>query len=360
MGEAVVADAEVAGAHADEGAVWRAGLRASRGSATSRRSRSSRGSRGRRRPRRGTGNGDESGRRSGSVSRRPGRRSGRSSGRRGSGGSATAASLKVGSAVGGRAGSSRVGVGRLEDLAELARVGDVEHALAGGAPAVDIGDEQLRERVEEAVVGRAARDGDGGAVHVHLAVADLVEPGPGEGGVAAGDVLGDGDVELADAVDARVVAALLCVLAPVGVLARHGEVALRLDGAAADDGVDGLPLGRVRRRGEVVSQRKLARATAVLGTACELDQLGLARSDGRRLDDVREALAGEWEAGAKGVDLHELGCSLEVVGRWRVHDEMAIDCAEERGDRRSGKGVHLGWLAGWLGPLNVYVVCVLC
>lgn len=107
------------------------------------------------------------------------------------------------------------GAGVLDVLAwvgehEISRFG----CSAASAWGADVGDEHGRER--GALVNREARglswgidaersdglsfsvaflgaagDGDGGAVHVHLAVADLVEPGPGEGVLARGNALGD-------------------------------------------------------------------------------------------------------------------------------------------------------------------------
>lgn len=56
----------------------------------------------------------------------------------------------------------------------------------------------------EALLG-AAGDGDGGAVHVHFAVADLVEPGPSEGVVAGGDHGGNGEAELVGTAAGRIV-----------------------------------------------------------------------------------------------------------------------------------------------------------
>lgn len=98
-------------------------------------------------------------------------------------------------------------------------------ALSRSATGADIGDEHVREGshgfgalgsgcsvdVASAVVGEAfktlgaAGDGDGGAVHVHFAVADLVEPGPGEGVFTRGNHGRDGEVVLFSAAASRVV-----------------------------------------------------------------------------------------------------------------------------------------------------------
>lgn len=144
-----------------------------------------------------------------------------------------------------------------------ARVGELDvSALGGGAAVVDVGDEHVGETGEVAALG--AVDGDGRAVHVHLAVADVVEPGPGEDGVAAGGVLGDGEV-------------------PGG-----------LEGAVAQVGLDDLPGGAA-----VVGQRGLAAAAAVGRRALDGEAVGLAGlplgdgSASRGAEVAEEPLAGE-------------------------------------------------------------------
>jgi hypothetical protein len=65
-----------------------------------------------------------------------------------------------------------------------------------GTLALDVGNSHVGECVEAGSVVRAAGDGDGGAVHVHLAVADFVEPGPCHGHLAVGKLLGNCEGEL--------------------------------------------------------------------------------------------------------------------------------------------------------------------
>ena len=113
------------------------------------------------------------------------------------------------------------------------------------AGAVDVGDEDLWEAVEGVCLGHGgeafrprgvAADGDLGAVHVHLAVADLVEPCPGEEGLTGWSIGGD------------------------------LELVLVIQRASTDHGVDdveGLAL--------VVGEGDLARATIVGSAALEFN-----------------------------------------------------------------------------------------
>lgn len=85
----------------------------------------------------------------------------------------------------------------------LTRLGEANvDALFGGA-AIDIGDKHgwvvgraLLDRLDTGVsLARTPLHVDGGTVHVHLAVADTIEPGPSEGVFAILDALRDGEVE---------------------------------------------------------------------------------------------------------------------------------------------------------------------
>ena len=52
---------------------------------------------------------------------------------------------------------------------------------------------------------RGSGHGDGGAVHVHFPVTDLIEPGPGESVVSWGNLCGDGELELVCSVSCGVI-----------------------------------------------------------------------------------------------------------------------------------------------------------
>jgi len=106
---------------------------------------------------------------------------------------------------------SRRGLLLLEDSAWV-REENVD--FRGGRTLIDasqIRNKDLRERVEEVGAAGTALDVGCGAVHVHLTVAHIVEPGPGNGGLARRKILRDVEVEGVDAVDSvgrRVVAVL--------------------------------------------------------------------------------------------------------------------------------------------------------
>lgn len=68
-------------------------------------------------------------------------------------------------------------------------------ALCGGACAADVCREEGRPLGAAREAAAAARDGHRGAVHVHLALARLVEPCPGEDGFPALCLLWDLDFE---------------------------------------------------------------------------------------------------------------------------------------------------------------------
>jgi len=137
-------------------------------------------------------------------------------------------------------------VGLGDDLKIITRVGELDIVtLVNLALVTDVGLEKIWV-VGEGRVG-AIGDGDGGAVHVHLAVAGVVEPRPCEDGVAIFGILGDGEVE-----------ALWAVLAGI-------------DAATFDRLDDFEGLAAIERQG------KLAGATVVvifwITTVCENDLL---------------------------------------------------------------------------------------
>lgn len=81
------------------------------------------------------------------------------------------------------------------------RKANIDTLLSGAA--IDIGDKHgwvvgraLLDRLDAGVsLGRATLHVDGGTVHVHLAVADPIEPGPGEGVFARFEALRYGEIE---------------------------------------------------------------------------------------------------------------------------------------------------------------------
>ena len=225
-------------------------------------------------------------------------------------------------------------------LDELTGVGESEIAGLGGAAAAadgaDVSDEHRREGGalvdgEAGGLGRgvdaewcdgfgvallgAAGDGDGGAVHVHFTVADLVEPGPSEGVLAGGDTFGDGVLELAGA----------------GAVGVASDVAGSACGAATDDGVDDLPLG-AGGRSFIGGERDLAGSTTMGGAADEGE--GLVDANGH---DVACTLSGVNSGPLLAGEIGAVGCERAVVESglavWngRAHHHVTMDAREESG-----------------------------
>jgi hypothetical protein len=113
-----------------------------------------------------------------------------------------------------------------------------------GASVVDVGLENLGTLVEGRDVGVGATNGDWRATHVHLSVAELVKPGPGENGLSRRGVLRDGVWEI--------VWALLLI-------------AFGSDRASTLEGLDDRE-ARSSIRLHIVSQRDLARSTTMRST----------------------------------------------------------------------------------------------
>jgi hypothetical protein len=124
-------------------------------------------------------------------------------------------------------------------------VGEVDVlAWWSGASVTNVGLENLRTLAESGDVGVGATNGDWRATHVHLSVADLVEPGPGENGLSRWSVLRNG------------------VWKSVWAL---NLIALGSDRASTLEGLD----DREARSGiwlHIVSQRDLARSTTMRST----------------------------------------------------------------------------------------------
>lgn len=95
--------------------------------------------------------------------------------------------------------TSSTGAGNVERLHctalddELARVRHDRVAILGsGTSIANVGLEHVRKRVEIVHVVRTTSDFDGSAVHVHLPIANLIEPSPCESGTFGGwELLGD-------------------------------------------------------------------------------------------------------------------------------------------------------------------------
>lgn len=215
-----------------------------------------------------------------------GRRGGRSSGAGrsgrgttlGAGRSRSLRGLGLGN-IAAAARTSRTVASRRGGLAGLvdevgAGVGELDvRALESAASVANVGLEDGRARAEARATA-AALDRNVRTVHVHLAVAKVVEPSPGKDGITARGVRGDSN----------------------GVVRRRGR-----RGTVADDRLDdGESLTAV------VRERGLARASSVLGTTLKGEVVVTSsvplgdRGAGRSVEVAKETLAGE--VGAVGVE----------------------------------------------------------
>lgn len=234
----------------------------------------------------------------------------------------------------------------------LARVGktDVGHL---GSPASatpdgsEVGNEHGRKGLETRGVVGTTLDVDGGAVHVHLTVADRVEPGPSKSGLTGFDALWDGEAESVD----TVVAVGLCVaalpratVATTWTLVAIGEVTPGVGGAATLDGVEHPPAVGVLELGRVglVGDGDLAGSATVdsgvlVGSAGVEDQI-LLGTDGH----VDTASTGRSDAvarkiGAGGVERVLDRITLDRLGH--LHEQVRRGRGEEGESRRSGGSV---------------------
>ena len=337
LSDTVGADTELGAANADDGALDRARLAVGTTARGRGRSRSSRG--GSRGSGRGLGDEDTTSV-GGSSGLRSGGRSvstaGRLGGVFGSGRSAelTVAGSQFVHSSAASASNVEAKRGTLTSLDRVAGVGELEIlALGSGALLVgNVGDEHVGEAAEGGrdVAATTAGDGDGSAVHVHLSVADLVEPGPGEGVLASGKVFGHGNIV---AVQARSVLDVL------------GEIARGVGRAATHDGVDDLPLAVLGRSAS--GDGELARTATVDGRALELDLLGLASIPGVfSLDAVVGVLAREVgprvvQRGASGYSVRDRELKFHVcLSAGGGHGKS--DCVLHHGDCGLGYSKECG------------------
>lgn len=165
-------------------------------------------------------------------------------------------------------------------------------------------------------------------IHIHLSVANVVEPSPRESGISIPQLLWDRNVELTDAVRARVVVAMDRILTPVvkGLGPEGHQVFGRCShGTAADDGVDGFPLRLIGGGREVVRDGELARSAAVLGATGEVDQgVRPGLNAGNCVDVIEATLTRERVGGTQWLNRDQVA-SVEVIGDWMVHDHVAAD-----------------------------------
>lgn len=192
-----------------------------------------------------------------------------------------------------------------------------------------VGDKDLRELVEVGLVTAGSSEGDRGAVHVELAVANAVNPGPGQDVLAGGDVVGNFELKTRVESGAGIVAV----------------VAVTAEGAATLDRSDDAELGR-GSGGGLVSQGDLAGAATMGSTTLEGELLS--RSEGHCGGGATRhlALAGEVDAISKRTVL--------VTGeRRRVGQEhVSIGGGNQAKDGSDAVEVHFEEKLIWLFPKN--------
>jgi hypothetical protein len=205
--------------------------------------------------------------------------------------SVTSTHLGHGSASSTREGVTKVGAVAIDK--RLTRIGVVEVlTLSSGALGVGkVGNEHVRKRaksrggVGSGSGGTSAANLNRSAVHVELAVSDLVQPRPGESVLTIGHVLGHCDGEGSGSVASRVLL----------------EIACNVGRAAANNAVDDLPLRRLCGLG-VCGHGELARAATVNCRTDERDALGLTSIPLVHLGDIvnTRALLARVVAGSEG------------------------------------------------------------
>jgi hypothetical protein len=247
------------------------------------------------------------------------------------GGGVTASSVAAGDSGLGEV----VTVGSAHGGDKLARLREENVGVLRGLDIVDtrqVGDEKGREDT----VARATSDVDVDAVLVHLAVADSVEPGPRQDGVAGLHTLRHGDVPRVHTI---------ALVSGSASLEAGREVALGVGRASTFDGVDDAPAGGVGSIGGVGKDCELAATSSVHSSVGTVGQFELER-EGLASDQLLAAGSGKsstvaGEVAAAGVkrvfdgvalDWHRL--SEEHVGVGHAHEGSDHDGGEaEGGDR---------------------------
>jgi len=150
-------------------------------------------------------------------------------------------------------------------------IGIVNSVARGGSSEVgriEIGNKHTRQALHLRVIIDAPSNVNSNAIHVHFAIADRVEPGPGEGSLTILHARWNGKVELVDAVKAvsrRITALVGSSVGAGSTSVRSVEIERRVRGAASFDTVNDSPVFRqldLRRIG-LVGETELARSTAM-------------------------------------------------------------------------------------------------
>lgn len=168
----------------------------------------------------------------------------------------------------------------------------------------------------------ASGNSDWGAVHIEFAVADAVQPAPGEGVLTWSDAAGNLEMENTSAVS-------------VGV---SRKIAIRRRGAASFNGMDNLP-DRFFVRDRILSERELARSTTMHGAPDEAQ--GLCLTNGVDVFRGHYASAGSVRLAKLAREISSTGIERTIVQRtgveWsgRANLHMSIDGACRQQSRDS-------------------------
>jgi len=228
---------------------------------------------------------------------------------------------------------------------KLARLREEDVRLCSGDDAVDARQVGHEERREGTVAG-ATRDVDVDAVLVHLTVADSVEPGPRQDGVARLHTLGHGDVPRVHTIT------LVVGSASHGTVGRVVEVAHGVGRAATLDRVDDVPAGRVGGVGGVRQDGKLAATSSVHSSVGTVGQFKL----------EREGLASDQLLAAGGGESSTVAGEVATAGVERVFRRRALNGLRLRdehvgvGHAQEGSG-HDGGAAEGGDRVEVVHVC---
>jgi len=188
---------------------------------------------------------------------------------------------------------------------ELARVREEDVRVLVGLDIVDarqVGDEERRELA----VTRSTSDVDVGTVLVHFAVADGVEPSPGQDGIARFHALRHGDVPRVHAVT---------LIGGSASLEAWSEVALGVRRASTLDRVDNVPAGGIGWFGGVGQDCKLTAASSVHGSVGAFSHLKL----------EWEGLASDNFLATGGGKRSTVAGEVAAAGIERVFDGVALD-----------------------------------
>ena len=178
-----------------------------------------------------------------------------------------------------------------------------------------------------------------GTVHVHLSVADVVEPGPCKDSISILNLLGD--------LEGQALVNAIGAVGSSGAGCGCIKISWSIGRATAEVAVDDLPVGGILERGcvSLIGDRDLTRTTTVnssVGTATEIELQWLRRTGGHASFRASRNGIVTWEIVAIGIE--RVLDSRSGDGCRDVDQEMSIRDAEERGRNGGSNGTCIhGW-----------------